>query len=182
MHFKPARRRRFSVSTPYPHPHPPPPQLRRNGAMPYDSRPPGDDRRLLDHFQLTVTDIITNLNLDDAPAALNDVHILPKEILAESEIIAETVLAGLTIYFRDTGIQALETDPGTARLHAQQLIRTTRLLTTPGALPSKSLDDRLHGHALHHQLSDREVPALLHLNRKASDFGRILVRGSLTGS
>lgn len=46
MHFVPAKRRRFSASTPHPHPHPHPPQHRHNGAMPYDSRPPGDDRRV----------------------------------------------------------------------------------------------------------------------------------------
>lgn len=105
-----------------------------------------------------------------------------KGILADSENIVATVLAGLTIYFRDTVNQALEANPGTARLHAQQLIPTARLLATPGALPSRSLDTSLHGHALHHQLSDREVDLLLQLARKASDFGRILVRGSLTGS
>lgn len=136
-----------------------------------------------DHFQQanTDTDTIANPTLDDAHAALDDPHTLFRTILADSEILAETVLASLTIYFRDRTNQALDTDLGAARLHAQ-LILTTRLLATPGALPSKTLADRLCAHNLHHLLSDKGAPALLHPSRISSGFGTTLVRGGLTGS
>ncbi|KUI62856.1 CTD kinase subunit alpha [Cytospora mali] len=173
MHFVPAKRRRFSASTSLLHP-PHPPQHRHNGAMPYDSRPPGDDRK-------TVTDTIASLNLDDAPAALNGLRIQLNPILADSEILAEIVLVALTIYFNDIANQALEADLGTARLHAQ-LSPTTRLLTTPGALPSKTLADRLCTHDLHQPFNDREVPTLLHSSRNPGGFGRSIVHGELTGS
>ncbi|ROW08953.1 hypothetical protein VMCG_02841 [Cytospora schulzeri] len=174
MHFVPAKRRWFSASTPHPHP-PHPPQHRHNGAMPYDSRPPGDNRRTV-----TDTDTIANLTLDDLHAALNELQILLNPILADIEILAETVPAALTIYSCDITNQALEADLGIARLH-DQLILITRLLTTPGALPSKTLADNLCDHDLHHLLSDRGASALLHSSRIPSGFGTTLVHGGLTG-